>query len=277
MHPDFDEIFLFLEASNVNINLKTNGLLLTPERVAFLKTHHLTSIQISVYGSDDESYERVTGRNVFSQVVEAIKRVREAGIPLEVVITPNKYVWPDLENLICLVDSMGVQYSVNPGLIEPLEETGRAGVGHDLTLDQYVQMNKLIAGLKGAKVVQPCLGDIPAPGGRNQEVIEGMQCAAGRCVFSVTWRGMVHPCRMLESIGFDGNQTPFAEGWYGINEAVKRVQYPQECIGCAYERVCPSCVIQHGYGAEPGHANPAICQRAARMAAEGFFRMSTEG
>lgn len=277
LHPDFDEILLFLEKHYINVNLKSNGLLLTQERIAFLKAHHLSSIQISVYGSDEESYERVTGIRAFEMVIEAITRVREAGIPLEVVITPNKYVWPDLERLIRLIDSMGVQYSVNPGLIEPLEETGRAGIDHDLTLEQYVQMNKFVAALKGATLVQPCVGDIPAPGGQKREKVEGMQCAAGRCVFSVTWRGMVHPCRMLENIGFDGKQMLFAEGWHSINEAVKRVQYPQECIGCAYERVCPSCVVQHGYGAKPGHANPAICQRAARMAAEGFFKMSTEG
>lgn len=37
LHPDFDQIFLFMEEKNITVNLKTNGILLTEERVAFLK------------------------------------------------------------------------------------------------------------------------------------------------------------------------------------------------------------------------------------------------
>ena len=277
LHPDFDEILLFLEKHNINVNLKSNGLLLTQERIAFLKAHHLSSIQISVYGSDEESYERVTGIRAFETVIEAITRVREAGIPLEVVITPNKYVWPDLERLIRLIDSMGVQYSVNPGLIEPLEETGRAGIDHDLTLEQYIQLNKLIAVLKGVTLVPRCVDNIPKTGGTVSERVEGMQCAAGRSTFSVTWGGRIHACRMMEKICVDGLSVTFADAWRQINEAVKAYPFPRECVGCYFSSVCPSCVIQHEYGAAPGHANPAICCRAQRMAAEGFLTIKKEG
>ena len=277
LHPDFKEILLFLESENIDVNLKTNGLLLTEERVAFLKEHNLGSLQITLYGCDEESYERVTGYRGFALTMAAIERVRNAGIPLEVIITPNKYIWNDLEKLIRLVDSMGVQYSVNPGLIDPLKETGRAGGDHDLTIEQYIQMNMLMAEIKGNVLVPPCAEDIPQPGGPVRERVEGLACAAGRSVFSVTWRGMVHPCRMLEKISFDGLKVPFAEGWKAINEAVKVYPYPRECVGCEFEAVCPHCVIQHEYGAEPGHANPSICERARRMAAEGFYTRKKEG
>ena len=276
LHPDFDEIFLFLKANHINVNLKSNGLLLTEERVAFLKAHHLASIQISVYGCDDVSYERVTGKRCFGAVCDAIERVRAARIPLELVVTPNRYGLNDLEQLVRFVDSLGIQYSVNPGIIEPLVETGRSGIDHDLTLDQYIQLNKLMAELKGANLIPQCLEDIPKAGGTVAERVEGMQCAAGRSVFSVTWSGRIHACRMLEKIGFDGLSVPFAAAWKQINEAVKVYPFPRECVGCEFAAVCPSCVIQHEYGAEPGHANPAICQRARRMAEEGFYTMKKE-
>lgn len=277
LHPDFDEILLFMEANHVGVNLKTNGLLLTEERVAFLKLHHLSSVQITLYGSDDETYEQVSGRRCFATVRDAIERVRNAGIPLEVIVTPNRYGWGNLEKLVRFVDSLGVQYSVNPGLIKPLEETGRSDDDHDLTLDQYIQLNKLMAELKGATLVPQCMEDIPRTGGTVSERVEGMQCAAGRSVFSVTWSGRIHACRMLEKIRFDGLSVPFAEAWQKINEAVKVYPFPRECVGCEFAMVCPSCVIQHEYGAEPGHANPAICQRALRMAAEGFYTIKEEG
>ena len=277
LHPDFDEILLFMEANHVGVNLKTNGLLLTEERVSFLKLHHLSSVQITIYGSDDEAYEQVSGRRCYAAVCDAIERVRTAGIPLEVIITPNRYGWDDLEKLVRYVDSLGVQYSVNPGLIKPLEVTGRSDDEHDLTLDQYIHLNKLMAELKGATLVPQCMEDIPTTGGTVSEKVEGMQCAAGRSVFSVTWSGRIHACRMLEKISVNGLTVPFAEAWKRINEAVKTYLFPRECVGCEFATVCPSCVIQHEYGAEPGHASPTICQRARRMAAEGFYIMKKEG
>lgn len=277
LHPDFDEIFLLMEANHIKVNLKSNGLLLTKERVAFLKAHHLTSVQITIYGSDDESYEKVTGKRCFGAVCDAIELVKAADIPLEVIVTPNRYGLDNLEQLVRLVNSMGVQYSVNPGLIDPLEETGRSGDHHDLTLDQYIQLNKLMAELKGANLVPLCIDDIPTAGGTVCERVEGMQCAAGRSVFSVAWNGQIHACRMLEKISFNGLVVPFDQAWKKINEAVKTYPFPSECVGCEFAMVCPSCVIQHEYGAEPGHANPAICQRARAMAAEGFYTMREEG
>lgn len=271
LHPDFEEIFLFLESKHLQINLKSNGLLLTENRINFLKTHHITSIQISLYGNDESSYEKVTGYQGFAKTMAAIENIRRFDIPLEIVITPNKYIWSNIEPLLQLVDNLGVQYSVNPGLIVPLEETGRAGINHDLTLEQYIELNKIIANMKGCVLSPTCAEDIPKQGSSFDQEILGMQCAAGRSVFSVSWRGTVHPCRMLENIGFDALSFPFAEGWRQINEAVKAYPFPRECVGCDFAHLCPSCVIQHGYGAPSGHANPAICLRAQRMTEEGFY------
>lgn len=271
LHPDFDEIFLFLEKKNVNITLKSNGLLLDDTRVAFLQEHYVSGIQISLYGSDNDSYEAVTGQRVFNDVLNAIERVQKAGIRLEVVITPSKYMWDNMEQLLRLVDSMGVYYSINPGLIEPLEETGRAGQSHDLTIEQYIQLHKLRASLHGVQIAPACLDEIPRTGGNHCEPVSGLRCGAGRSVFCVTWRGTVLPCRALEEIGFNGLITPFAEGWKKINEKVKQYPIPQECMGCEFEKVCTGCVVQHKMGAELGHASKAICYRARRFAEEGLI------
>lgn len=271
LHPDFDDIFVFLEKNNVRVNLKSNGLLLTDERLAFLLEHHISSIQISLYGSDDDSYERVTGERVFSQVMAAIERVRQVGIDLEIVITPSKYMWKNVKQLIRHVDALGIAYSINPGLADPLEETGRSGQEHDLSLEQYIDLYKFLIAIKG-KVLEPsCLEEVSPTGGNRSDCMVGIRCAAGRSTFTVTWRGMVHPCRMLENIGFNGLNVALANGWKSMNAAVKAYPVPRECFECDYEGVCTPCVVQHSYGAEKGHASPMLCKRAQRMAEEGFY------
>lgn len=277
LHPDFDEILLFLEANHIEVNLKTNGLLLSEERVSFLKAHHLGSIQISLYGCDEDSYEKVTGHRAYTKTMAAIDRVHKAGIPLEIVITPSRYMWDGIERLLEMVHSLGIRYKVNPGLVEPLEETGRAGIDHDLSLDQYIELNKMMVKLNSAILVPTCIEELPRPGGFVTAEAKGIRCAAGRSMFAVTWNGWIHPCRMLEKIGFDGKEKPFESGWHEMNKCANAYPVPSECVGCVFEGACPVCVIQHEYGAEPGHANPTICQRALRMAAEGLYTRKKVG
>lgn len=271
LHPDFDEILEFLDKENITVNLKTNGFLLTEERMKFLIAHHVSCIQITLYGCDDDSYEQVTGKRCFADIMAAIARVKASPIDLEVIVTPNKYIWSSMKALLELVSSLEVRYSVNPGLLIPLYETGRSAEDHDLTLEQYIELRKMHFALKGVNISPVCQDDIPSVGGRNSMPIQGLQCAAGRSVFSVSWQGMVHACRMLDAIKFDGRSTAFAAGWRQINEAANQYPSPQECEGCEYQRVCTVCVIQHSYGAELGHANHDLCERAKKLFAEGFY------
>lgn len=271
LHPDFDEILEFLDKENITVNLKTNGYLLSEERMSFLIAHHVSCIQITLYGCDDDSYERVTGKRCFADIMAAIARVKASPIDLEVIVTPNKYIWNSMIPLLKLVSSLDVRYSVNPGLLVPLHETGRSEENHDLTLEQYIELRKMHLALKGVEISPVCQADIPRVGGCSSMPIQGLRCAAGRSVFSVSWQGMVHACRMLEDIKFDGRSTSFATGWQQINEAANQYPSPQECEGCAYQGVCTACVIQHSYGAELGHANPELCERAKKMLAEGFY------
>lgn len=277
LHPDFDEIFLFMDEKNIFVNLKTNGILLEEERVAFLKQHHIASIQMSIYGCDEDSYERVTGHRCFAAAMRAIECVKNANIPLELEIIPSRYIWKDMERLLRLVDSMGVNYAVNPGLVDPLEETGRRGMEHDLSLDQYIELNKLLAKLNGVSFVPMCVEDVPPAGGNGQDGDKGFRCAAGRSVFSVSWRGMLHPCRMIEKIGHNLLEIPFSQAWKAINKVSNEYPYLQECSGCVYEGMCSSCVVLHESGAEVGHANPAVCRRTRQMVAEGFLVRRTGG
>ena len=89
-------------------------------------------------------------------------------------------MWDGIESILETVDSMDIPYSVNPGLVDPLEETGRAGIVHDLTLDQYIDLYKMRLALKGKSVPQRCIEEVPTPGGNIIQEVQGLRCAAGR-------------------------------------------------------------------------------------------------
>ena len=97
LHPDFDELYLFLCEHGVQVKVNTNGLLLTADRIDFFRQHPPAELHITLYGADEDTYERVTGHRVFGRVWQNILAARDAGIRLCVGITPSKYIQNALE------------------------------------------------------------------------------------------------------------------------------------------------------------------------------------
>ena len=81
-YPGFKELYLYLHSLGCEIRVLTNGVLLDDGWIAFFKAHPPIHIQISLYGGDEDTYERVTGHRKFSVVSANIRRLIEADLPV---------------------------------------------------------------------------------------------------------------------------------------------------------------------------------------------------
>ena len=273
LYPGFDDLYLFLQEKGIEITVKTNGLLMTEERIEFFKAHEPTGIQITLYGSDDDTYEKVTGHRCFGRVIDAIERIKQVSLCLEVMITPNRYMIQDMEGLLAKINDLGVKYQIGSGLFVPRDETGRGNESHDMTLDEYVALYKLEAKLKNRTLKPVCVDENDRKELSQQSEV-GLRCGAARDGFAVNWCGDMMPCFSLEKICVNLLTEPFDKAWSELNRAVTVIPIPSECNGCTYQRLCPTCVVQHAYGAPPGHANPFFCTRARRLVAEGIYTVT---
>lgn len=270
-HPDFDEIFLFLLSRGIAVGVNTNGLLLTEKRIEFFKQHRPSSIQISIYGNNDDVYKEVTGTGVFSQVAAAILRTKESGITVTIGITPSKYLGNNAEDLLRFISSFGLPYSMNARLFTPRCETGRHTENHDYSLDEYIRLYKMQAQLSGRELKSICQEEVPQTSKSGQFGKKGMRCGGGRSSFAVSWTAKLQPCVMLSEVQADLTQCSFLEAWKIVNAGVSEYPIPIECDNCVFQNICPVCVVQHAQGAPLGHANPVLCQRARRLALEGLI------
>ena len=156
MHPGFDELYLFLREKGIETYVKTNGLLLTKERVAFFKAHGLNGMTVTLYGGDDDTYEKVTGHRCYAKVTEGIERAKEAGLVIEISITPSRYMRENMETLLARIHGLGLPYKINSQLSQPRKDTGRSGEPHDLDLDDYIELYKIEAKLSGRVLTPIC-------------------------------------------------------------------------------------------------------------------------
>ena len=269
-YPGFDELYLYLLSRGVSVTLKSNGLLMTEARVDFLKQHPVEGLQITLYGADNDTYETVTGVRGFDDALAGIQRVKAAGIPLEVCLTPTRPALADMEKLLTLVNSLDVPVGISSGLYPAREETGRDVMALQPSLDDYVNLYKARAKLNHRELVPLREDELPPLGGGGHEPVHGLPCGGGRSSFAIHWNGRMYPCLSFDTISADVLHGDFQEGWKKVHQAVAAYPFPGECTGCAYQGICTPCVLSHELGDHPGHPNEFFCKRSQRMFAEGL-------
>lgn len=273
-YAGFKELYLFLRERGVETVILTNGLLLDEEMTVFLQNNPPAAIQVSLYGAGEDTYEQVTGKRAFFLVVENLRRIKEAGIPLTVAVTPSAYM-TDATQILQLLWKENLPFNINAGILPPRLETGR--VLADATIDTYISMLKLCSQREGKELIMD--GDpesLPDSGMKQGNLVEGVSCGAGRSSFAIDWHGDMRPCNNFPCIGENVLTLGFREAWQRTNHTATHFPIPMECQECAYKSVCKHCVVEHAAGAPIGHASPAICDMGKRMVVEGLCSLNNK-
>lgn len=269
-YPGFKELYCYLRDMGVRVAILSNGILMDERMSEFLKNSRPAGIQITLYGTSENEYERVTGHRVYGRVIANIRRLRDMGFPISVAVTPNAYMTDPL-GIVQFLHDEGFNFGINSGLREPRADTGRNRAEADL--DTYVEMMKLLRKLSGATVeAQRDPESLPNPLAADTPT-RGVRCGAGRSTFSVDWRGQMRPCNTFPCDPVDLLKLGFETAWKQVNQIALNFLRPLECEGCRYKSVCKHCVSEHAAGNEVGHASPAICEWGKRMVAEGLIAL----
>ena len=262
-YPGFDELFLFLQSLGCEVSVMTNGYLLDEKRIAFFRRHKPRFIQVTMYGSNDDVYERVTGRRVFSRVSENIRNAVEAGLPLWVIVTPNEWLGEDALETVRAAKGLCKIVVVNSSIFDPRPETGRSGQLRDPDVELYTRLYLLLREMDGVENREIPEESLPPIGGPSHECAEcGLRCGGGRSSFVIDWQGTLTACNRLRML----NAKPLAEGfraaWEKVNQQAKAWPRVPECEGCAYADACDNCAANMLQYAEPGKQPLALCERA---------------
>lgn len=261
-YPGFDELFLYLHSLGCEVSVLTNGFLLDEKRIAFFKEHKPTSIQITLYGWNDDVYERVTGQRAFEVVANNIRKAVEADLPIRVSVTPSTYLGRDVLETIRIGKTLGKAFAVNSGLFDPREETGRSGQSAEADTDLYVEIYRLLDELNGRERRTIDADKLPPAGGPNHECKEcGLLCGGGRSSFVVDWKGTMMACNRMNMLRADFLHEGFAAAWKTVNEGANSWPRVPECEGCPYAQICNNCAANMLRFAEPGKQPYELCER----------------
>ena len=271
-YPGFDELYLYLYSRGIRTRVLSNGLLMDEKRVDFFRKYPPEGIQITLYGYDEDSYEAVTGRRVFRRIEENLIRLRDAGLPVHMTLTPNGYMKGNLRQLPEKAEELKIPWQINAMLIPPRPGTGRSR--HDLKAEDYIELYKIRNEFRGAHFEPADPAEIPDPA-ETGEPGKGVRCGAGRSSFTIRYDGMMSPCTGLDGILTRPLEAGFKAAWAELSQRAMDYPVPGECGECVYREACILCPALHKE-APAGHCDRRICERTRMMAEAGLIRKKAE-
>ena len=272
IRSDFKELYLHLWNKRVQITIFTNGTLINDDYVAFFKKYPPELVRISLYGSSEEGYRKVTGHEGFNKAVSAIRKLMAENIPVGVSVTPSVYMKDDFINTrkFCKENRFDCKPS---NYILANKRDNPENENCDLSIEEIVVLAKEEALLKGP--ITPAL-DIPEPCGICNEAPKGLACGAGSNTAVINPEGKMYPCVMLPVGNVSVLELSYAQAWEKTKQAVSEMCLGMECVGCPYDKVCPKCPAFRLTGLYTGHCNPDVCELTQRLVAAGVKKLPKE-
>lgn len=261
---DFEEIYLACKNAGLLVSVNTNGTLITDEKIRFFKENPPQKLNVTLYGTSKETYNRLCGNGeVYEKVIEAIKKLKEAKINVKLNFSVTPQNASDAAEALDFARNLQipiqpVTYMFPPVRTECGEVSGRltpqeAAMAH-FEWQKNLLGNDFADYLANKNRISQPYADITDCG-------ERINCRAGSTTFWITWKGEMTPCGMMNTPSVP--ITDFMEAWNMIRQKRKEIYLPDECTGCELRRECDMCAAA-AY-AETGSFNGKpdyVCKKA---------------
>jgi len=270
LHKDFWDIYLGLRKLGVYITLNTNGTTITPEIADRLKENPPLRMQLSLYGSSPEAYEKSTGSaEAFSKAITGLDLLIDRGLEVRPRTILTKDTADDMVNLVPLILSYGAPFSCGNYVLPVIFENNNnpqklrlseselskyTKVIEDAIKNYYEQHGDPRAELKekikkeyeaaAEKPVDPAREELK----EHAKAIRGatqFNCCAGISRFSISYDGLIRLCEISRHPAFDLKAMSFAEGFEMLRKATAEIPLCAECSDCEYKNICSPCPPRH--------------------------------
>lgn len=262
-YSGFEKIYTYLINQGMHVSVLTNGQLITDRHIELFKRFKPSVVQISLYGSNPEAYVKVTGRDGFQDVMNAVNRLRTAGIHVCMSVTPHRYMQEDVAAMLDLLHDLRVDYTIGSSILPARPETGRDIADYVVDTDAYIEICKLESRYREALAAQYSLTQPKSYkfALKGQDSLDGPPCTAGTANFHINWKGEMMPCAAFHSVRYSVLTEGLERAWYAVRDTMKSYQIPQECRECNLQKVCVGCAAEKGGGQLNGPVNPYVCSR----------------
>ena len=114
LHPHFFEMVERACSRGAQLKIETNAHTLDPASAARLKELGVKAVQVSLDGASTATFGRMRVRGDFDKVLDGIRNLRDAGVPIEINFSPAKFNLHEIGAVVDLAYELGA-YSFYTG------------------------------------------------------------------------------------------------------------------------------------------------------------------
>lgn len=249
LHPDFKEIYLGLKKMGMILTINTNATLINEEWAEFFGKNKPRRINITLYGADNEAYEKLCHYpGGFDRVVNSVILLRNYGIDVRLgcSITPANV--QDLSRVFDIAKQLDAFAIADTYMFPSTRERKKpfnmqSRLAPEAAAAAHLQEIKLEKGIDVFRIYrEQMLHEIDAFVPKEEEPCTG-SCMAGKCSFNINWQGLLRPCVMTSEPAASVFEVGFAEAWRQVREAYSSVRFCAKCSNCSLRPLCPTCPV----------------------------------
>lgn len=257
---DFLDIYLYAKKKGFIIELYTNGALINEQIVSVFEKYPPLLVDISLYGSCEETYKKVTGvSGAFDKIIHNIKALLNAGIRVSMKAPVLSLYYSELPQIKAIADAFEIPF--------------RTGFEIFLSIDNDDSVQQYSVPLTDSlKYEFAEFAKHPRTFGEDYDVeLVDLQkerplfrCKLGRASCAIDFDGKMCPCMSFRHVGRRLTRDNFEEIWTSFSEYPKMKASPEyKCLNCkAYDfcDICPA-MMEFVYG-DLEHIDEHFCKSA---------------
>ncbi len=238
LRTDFESLYVYAKKKGLFITLFTNATLVTPRIADMLAEWLPSSIEITLYGRTQATYEAVTGvPGSYECCISGIECLLDRGSPLQlktVISTLNCHELPEMRKY---AQELGVGFRFDPVLIPRMDGDASPTVFR-ISPEQAVELDltdeKRVKGLR--EFAKQFCGPPP-----ESDLL--YFCGAGVSTFHIDARGRLSPCLTSRQQSYNLRSGTFWEGWQEFMPLIRAQKRKRKtpCSACHLLSLCGLC------------------------------------
>ena len=268
LRGDLFELIEHARRLHFDVRLKSNALLITPEKAARLQALGVRQVDISIYSADPAVHDWVTKvPGSLKRSLEGAAVLKDAGVTVKLNCPLMKQNVGQYKEIRALAERLGVLCGFDP-MITAKNDGDASPVKLRITRKDLMQVLQDPA-------MNPDLGKREAcesPAVRSD--LDDIPCGASHNACYISAYGDVMPCVAMPIACGNVRDEPFAEIWHRSPNMLKvraiHIRDLHTCSSCAASRFCTRCpgqaLVETGdlYGPSPANCEHALA--AAQVA-----------
>jgi radical SAM protein with 4Fe4S-binding SPASM domain len=256
LRPDLYEILAAARRLHFDISLKSNALLVTPERAARLREFGVRRVQISVYSDVPAVHDAITKvPGSLERTLAAIPILLEHGLQVKLACPLMQENLMAYRGVMALAEKLGVPYILDL-TITPMMDGSSGPLAHRASVASLLPVlrDPALHGCKPQPTAEATIAmnalPLPAFGsavssGIESLAYEDLPCSAGHNSCYISPYGDVFPCVQLPQAAGNLRREKFDDIWYHAPQlerlrAVRESQLPV-CSRCEIRSYCERC------------------------------------